>query len=232
MSNVLEFLKSVWNKWVTLLTGGTAIALLGLWERYRGAAVRPAFYWIVAFVLFFRACFLAWEQEHKKRLGLELDASDKHSTLHSEIDWVHLARDSANVRGAQIIVIASIVNRGLPSSADKWALAVQLPSGTTFEAQLRKIPPNFVLRLPNESFEFKDADALYAKAMASPIPTGGKIRGLLWFELKDIEADAINQRGTIFSLWFQDSFNRVHPAVCQISQSARSLPAVFPGMHQ
>jgi hypothetical protein len=127
--DLLEFLKRLWGEWASLLTGGTAIALLGLWERYRGQAVRFVFYWIIAALLLARAFFLVWRKEHRRQVELEgqshqgqlgIGRDDRPNLkLHGEIDWVHLARDPAKPQDLQVVVIASIANRGAPSSADR-----------------------------------------------------------------------------------------------------------------
>jgi hypothetical protein len=105
-----EFLKRLWGEWASLLTGGTAIALLGLWERYRGQAVRPVVYWIVAVLLFVRAFFLVWRNEHRRRIELESEDHQRRLSiqrdeisranlkLHGEIDWIHLARDLVQLK--------------------------------------------------------------------------------------------------------------------------------------
>jgi len=128
-------------------------------------------------------------------------------------------------------VIASIVNRGAPSSADRWTLSVQLPGGEIYEGVIRPIPATFGFRFPGEAREFRGADALYEKTLTSPIPSGGKVRGILWFQLEGVDGDLISRQGTIFTLWFQDSFENVDSASCQISESGKSLPAFFPGLH-
>jgi len=92
------------------------------------------------------------------------------------------------------------------------------------------VPEDFALQFPSESREFNVADALYDKAMLSPIPTGGKIRGVLWFQVEQVNASVINKVGTIFGLWFKDSFGHLHTAICTISRSGKTLPTFFPGL--
>lgn len=200
----------------------------------------PRVYGTIAVLLLGRAVFLLWRKEHRRlelerqsQLGQRGTRRDDRPNLklHGEIDWVHLAREPAKPQDLQVLVIASIVNRGAPSSADRWALSVQLPGGEIYEGVLRKIPANFVFRFTGEAREIRGSDALYEKTLTTPIPSGGKVRGILWLQLEGVDGDLINSQGTLFTLWFQDSFGNVQPASCQIAESGKPLPAFFPGLH-
>lgn len=113
MREFVEFLRRLWRVWATLLTGGTGIALLLLWERHNGAAVSPRIFWTLAFLLLVLSGFLVWRDEWRKRVEIEAVLGAKVAPqLESTIDWVHLARDPRAQGDSQIIVIASITNTG------------------------------------------------------------------------------------------------------------------------
>ncbi len=56
----LEFLLSLWREWKALLTGGTIIAVLMLWQMASGKPVPSVFNWLVLGVTLLIAAFFSW----------------------------------------------------------------------------------------------------------------------------------------------------------------------------
>jgi hypothetical protein len=70
MKDLTGFLKAVWAEWITLLTGGSIVAVLGLWERLR-SPIPPAAYWLVVLAFLVMASFRAWRQERHRATSAE-----------------------------------------------------------------------------------------------------------------------------------------------------------------
>jgi hypothetical protein len=69
------FLVAILKHWITLLTGGAAIAVLGLWEHQTGASVPWSVYLGLVMALFVIACFLAFKGEFIRANSLQNDLS-------------------------------------------------------------------------------------------------------------------------------------------------------------
>ncbi len=70
------FFSALFNHWVALLTGGTIIAVLGMWEHQTGASVPWLVYASMALGLFVIACFLAFKDQFVRANALQVDLSN------------------------------------------------------------------------------------------------------------------------------------------------------------
>lgn len=95
-------------------------------------------------------------------------------------------------------MIASVTNRGTPSIADGWSLAITLTTG-----QVVTTSPHHVLVLNLNGRVFRGEDSLVAKALV-PIAMGAKVRGTLMFSMTGVTPQDIARVGTKYMLRFND----------------------------
>jgi hypothetical protein len=58
-----SFLRSIWREWRSLLTGGSVIAILALWNMAGGRSISQSVNWLVLGLTLVLAAFLAWRRE-------------------------------------------------------------------------------------------------------------------------------------------------------------------------
>jgi len=71
MNSVTLFLWEVVTHWSGLMTGGIVIALLAMYEHWRGQSLRWGLFLVIATCAFIASSYFAWNDEHEKRLGAE-----------------------------------------------------------------------------------------------------------------------------------------------------------------
>lgn len=69
------FLAAILKHWITLLTGGAAIAVVGVWEHQTGTSIPWSVYLGMATALFVVACFLAFKDQFTRANSLQSDLS-------------------------------------------------------------------------------------------------------------------------------------------------------------
>jgi hypothetical protein len=68
LRHVWEFIVAVFQRWGVLTTGGSLVALIGLWEHLSGRPIAGWPLWIAVALSLLCACFSAWRKE---RLAVE-----------------------------------------------------------------------------------------------------------------------------------------------------------------
>lgn len=234
MKEIPEFLRRLWRHWVLLITGSGAVALLAVWEHYTGRSLDPRLYAALAGGLFLWACFLVWREErrrgHTGQAPSESAVGATSSELQLTIDWVWVAREAESPDEAQVILVAQVTNPGRPNTADRWTLVAQSSDGKTKQANVRKIPAGLAILQDREPRQFGGGDALYEKAFAAPIPTGGMVRGVLWFHLPGTQPEEINKRCCYLVVHASDAFGKQITAAATFGPGHGSVPVVFAGL--
>jgi hypothetical protein len=118
--------------------------------------------------------------------------------------WTGEKPDPANKVG--LFLTVSLINRGSPSVAYDFALAVKRADGKDFTTS-KITAPNAVVRTVtqgtlNQSYE----EYLDEKTAITPVPNGGRCVGYLFFALdKDFANSRADATGSILTLTFKDA---------------------------
>lgn len=71
------YLLAVVRHWVTIVTGGIIVAVLGIWEHLSGRGVSNEYYACVVLIFIFYSCFSAWRDEFRAHKDLANKAKAK-----------------------------------------------------------------------------------------------------------------------------------------------------------
>jgi hypothetical protein len=93
-SQAVRFVKSACHHWGSLVTGGFFIGVLALYQA-TGHRVAPWFYWAVAMLAVFPACFKAWEEQYQR--------AEKASAEAASLRWPEDRPKIAIVRWGQVL---------------------------------------------------------------------------------------------------------------------------------
>ena len=85
LRDFLAFVAALWHEWAVLLTGGSIIALLSLWNFAGRKPVPQSANWLIVGITFILASFLAWRKQY-------LDA-DKDFISRSPLELMQLIED-------------------------------------------------------------------------------------------------------------------------------------------
>jgi hypothetical protein len=212
------------------------IALLGLFEKYV-REVPKNLYTIVLIVIFFWACFSAWEElliTNKKNdaelVSLKTELNDlKLPKMRAVIVNMNVHELSQFPGVTSMVLVISVTNAGAPSIADHWDLQVTLPDGQKQRGVQIPIPPLLTFGGASGEQTYSEKDALYNKAVKNPIQKGQKMTGVLWFLLegtssKDVAMNAVK-------LTFKDFLDKEY--IAENTAIYHGVPPVyFPGLEQ
>src|SRR5271163_3665709 len=84
---------------------------------------------------------------------------------------------------------------------------------------------------PTESVENSRRVMLCKKAIDAPIPTGGMIRGVLWFHLPGVRPEEINKRDCHLVLRARDAFGKDIAVAVTFGPFDKKVPVVFAGLN-
>ena len=205
--------------WSILLTIGLRL-VLWLFKK----TVRDKYFWIIVplfvLVLLFAANYIT---------GGRSRLNEPHIT--GTLDGINLAPvpDSNNTT---LLMIATIYNSGAPSFADGYRLTIKVPGmANDIIAAPQVLPERMTLKNEDgSSATYYGEDALYNKTTATPIPTGGMVRGILWFIVPNVNRDTIRQPDTQFILSFTDALNEEHTVERRAGVFSGSAPLYIPGL--
>jgi hypothetical protein len=85
MREAQQFLRLVWGHWRIILTGGSLIAFLFLWQ-ITGKSVQWWVYAAIAVLTLFASCFLTWREEYKTRIEAKQQIIDKTEEFQQQLD--------------------------------------------------------------------------------------------------------------------------------------------------
>jgi hypothetical protein len=232
VGDLFEFVRKLWRHWVLLITGSGAIALLALWEHYKGESINLRWFGALALGLFVWACFLAWREERRQTAKPGAPDLAPQPKLEAKIDWVWVAKAADGSPGTHIILVASLANPGRPSTADDWTLVAQLSDGRVEQAVLQQMPRHLSVEQSGERHDFSSEAALYEAAIAAPIPTGGKIRGALWFHIRSMAPEEVSRQGCHLILHARTTFGEFLSAAASFGATDKTVPLVFAGLRR
>jgi len=118
-------------------------------------------------------------------------------------------------RSMAVLLTVSIRNKGTPSIADKWELAIHIKDAEhTVKTLPVYLPPLMQINVHDTVTggitPLVGADALYNKAVIAPIATGAMIRGILLYIVNDVTEPMLTIPGTKYILEFVDIDGRTH----------------------
>src|ERR1700733_2690331 len=86
-----QYIVDLFDHWAAFMTGGIPVAILAIWERWRGRNVSFRFYVVVFLVFgFVAASFQTWREENKARLLAEQTST---SSKYNANRWEPLSAD-------------------------------------------------------------------------------------------------------------------------------------------
>jgi hypothetical protein len=242
LSDLWQFVVAVFWRWQSWAggsgVGGAIVVFFAIYQQLSGNAVPKRLY-VAVFIVGFLFCafFLAWRDQRDAAATMQkkLDESTK-PKLVGEIDQAGVVGQAVDEHGklfidvtdTGIFVFATIKNIGAPSVVVIWNLAVHIPGKGPMKAAKRLLPAT--MRLDRQSMMYAE-DALYNKAVNSPVPTGGQISGVLLFVLEGVARDDVWKQGTVLTLEFQDVLGTKSEASVTLT-GANEPFKYLPGMRQ
>jgi hypothetical protein len=245
MDSFKEFLLAVFNSWVekvgiilTIIPFIEKIPRVKEWLHDKPLIDRfIPLLWVIGIVCILWGFYSAWDYQRNAAFEArkKLDELTKPKLI-GEIDQAGSVGQAVDEHGrlfinmsdTGIFVFATIKNIGAPSVVVNWNLVVHMPGKAPVKAAKRLLPTT--MRLDKQSMMYAE-DALYNKAVNSPVPTGGQISGVLLFVLEGVTRDECWKQGTILILEFQDVLNTKSEASVTLTGSKDPF-RYLPGMRQ
>ena len=145
--------------------------------------------------------------------------------------WV--IAEGNNTGYSAAFVVASVSNLGSPSVADSWTLEITPPGEPARTLTFQWVQHDEPLVFHHENGQimtYSSSDMLYVKTASAPVPTGGKVRGMLLFPLKDISLEKAKSAGSRFRLCAQDVAG--NPICAERIMEGKGSPGAvyFPGV--
>jgi hypothetical protein len=132
--DLLLFLRSVGSRWGILMTGGIPMAILALWEHWKGQSVSWRGFVVGALFFLLWAAYLAWRDEHGKRMALTQEVQGLRSTRSLARGYISFGslRDSVNVSNVSFAEAKTEAVIEWQSAFErKYHVSVQVVSGTS-----------------------------------------------------------------------------------------------------
>lgn len=208
------FILTLLNHWIAWMTGGASILFVALgfikhkkFKFLKKPNVQRKIFWSMALFFFFIASVSVWTSEHQKVLSLSNKLSklevESSPNITGSIDRVLIGKERLAEKRLSVDITASLRNTGAPSIAEGFLLKVILMNGQI-------IPGESFYRYTGHEIQYgsgiiekiSDSDLLDRKA-SQPIPSGGMVRGRLFFFI-DTDVDSISTPGTTFELTIYD----------------------------
>jgi hypothetical protein len=103
VTDLFVFLRSLASHWGVLMTGGIPMAILALWEHWKGQSISWGVFSIGALVFVLWAAYLAWKDQHGKCVALSREVERLRPTRPRARGYVDGGlRDSINVSRATL----------------------------------------------------------------------------------------------------------------------------------
>jgi hypothetical protein len=218
------------------------MALVTIYEKWSGRKIskRVFFAGVIAFLIV--AFFMAWRDVREEANGLRQELVSSRKALGEEksrntpnflgeINEI-VNGDPVQGAGSDLFIRMTITNRGAPSIAQGWKLAVK--SNTRNSSYMpTSIPDNFSVRNKDgiQMAKFKLSDTIYEKTVR-PIERGGMARGWIRFILPDLTRKQISGSKTIITVSFEDVERNKYEATMELKGQHSSKPMYLPGSEQ
>jgi hypothetical protein len=88
VTDLFVFLRSLASHWGVLMTGGIPMAILALWEHWKGQSISWGVFSIGALVFALWAAYLAWKDQHRKCVALSREVERLRPTRPPARDYV------------------------------------------------------------------------------------------------------------------------------------------------
>jgi hypothetical protein len=122
-----------------------------------------------------------------------------------------------------------VLNAGTPSIVEEWGVSVGIGGQKPVQADLLNVPK--VMHLSGEvgTNQYFGEDALYKKTVEQPIPSGGRVAGILMCEIENVSPDIVRRPGTQIILGYSDV--RGQKYVFSVAMSGiEGAPRYLPGL--
>lgn len=218
------FCWAVIKEYVYLAAGCALTVMIAIYERHiKKQALSYRAEVSVLAVFIFLACFGAWRVEHKK--------TDSGVTLKLEGAGVGIVMQETSA-----IVFADVTNVGMPSIVDSWQLQITSASGKiivdkVLPTSIRSDQTFSMSTSPGRAMKFSSDDALYKKT-SSPIPTGDKVSGFLWFQLPGVSNGEVDKVGTVYTVRCKNVWGGDVHSSFTLTSISNTLPNLLPGMKE
>jgi hypothetical protein len=153
--------------------------------------------------------------------------------LHGQMNYLAVNEVPGGI--PNVVVIASIANSGLmPSFASSWRFTIN-HANQNINCPLATVPEKFDINIParggfpQRSVTYYGKDSLASKAL-NPIPAGGVTTGILYCELKNIDAKILRMEDE-YTVYFMDVLSKQYSMTVKGNGTYTDL-MYFPGITQ
>jgi hypothetical protein len=183
---------------------------------------------IIAFIV---APIHIWTAEHHARLDAEQKSQPR---LVARIDDLNIGDAPPNAAGKKsearlLLLVVDIRNLGAPSIVDGPEFRLDLPEFANCKFLYEAIPENGVRTEGPRPRSFPRNSALYYKATTTPIPTGGKVVGALFFSTQCVDRETLFRDRSHLKLTLQDVTGK-EVVVENIAKEVTAGDVIFPGL--
>jgi hypothetical protein len=193
----------------------TILTLIGvrtvLWMWHQSVPRGELIYWAAGFpviLVFWAAVSYATKSTAQPQLSATIDR------IHV-MGAAQITSAPEHAHYVALLFVISVKNSGTPSVADRWKLSISLAGAKgDLEAIGIAIQPNSIMQVNDnvtkKAINYVGVDALYNKAVMTPISTGAIVRGLLLWIVDNVSEAALTSPGTQYHLSFVDILGKVH----------------------
>lgn len=232
----IEVLLYLWaTPFAALVAGGVAVI-----EKARDKPITKRAFIAFVFAYLMVAGFAIWRDERKAaseisaRLTSELAEEKRKNSplLTGRIEQIAIGTDgNLPEKNTTITMVMSIGNQGTPSIAENWTVLVEMPNGP-IELSLPYVPGGKTLLDDNGKplARFTAADLIFNKTETVPIPTGSRVRGIVFCSLRGYSRDEFMQADPRLTVRFHDVTGKLCEAVYVPGTGQSTRPGYFPGI--
>ncbi len=222
------FIRQYFAAWAADWTGrmsGFASVVLTFWITFFPPTLTAARWTllITAIVCFVLGSYHIWARERRALLA------EVGKALKSRFDNSTMAQCRFVTVGGEVFAAfyVEIRNSGEPSIAEGFFLTITLLDG-------RKVSPPLALIMKDVKADdgsvYKREDLLLDKVSHTPIPTGGRVSGMLYYVISNATVEEILQEGVDLSLMFFDIHRNPYHIKTKLTPGDATLGVGMPGL--
>lgn len=164
-------------------------------------------------------------------LGILSSLVNQGPRLTVSIDQATYAPMTDDNTSTAVILFASALNAGTPTILDNWHLDVRLSPTTTVTGQLQHISETITLVDVNgRRMVYSAKHSLVDKSVENPIPTGGRLAGLLFFKIPNVTRETVYRPETLLLLTCTDVRGQKYHVSRQVLAETHGADRYPPGM--